>query len=127
MNIYDSLRQMERSIKDSQEYKRYQELKNKIMEKEETKEILMDIRKKQVEVQSFMMMGQEIPEEKMKELERVNELLTFHPTINEFLQAEYMLSKIFEDISKSLTETFNFWMPDFLQKQDEVNSEEISQ
>lgn len=119
MNIYDALRQLERSIKDSQEYKRYQELKTKIMEKEETKDILMDIRKKQVEVQSFMMMGQEIPEEKMKELERVNELLTFHPTINEFLQAEYMLSKIFEDVTKGLTEAFNFWMPDFLQQQGE--------
>lgn len=119
MNIYDALRQLERSIKDSQEYKRYQELKSKIMEKEETKDILMDIRKKQVEVQSFMMMGQEIPEEKMKELERVNELLSFHPTINEFLQAEYMLSKIFEDVTKDLTEAFNFWMPDFLHQQGE--------
>ncbi len=122
MNIYDSLRQMEKSIKGSEEYKRYQDLRTKITEKEETREILLDIRKKQVEVQSYLMMGQEIPEEKMKELESVNQLLTFHPTINDFLQAEYMLSKIFEDVTKSITETFNFWMPDFTQDQgDEIN------
>ena len=122
MNIYDSLRQKEKSIKGSEEHKRYQDLRTKITEKEETREILLDIRKKQVEVQSYLMMGQEIPEEKMKELESVNQLLTFHPTINDFLQAEYMLSKIFEDVTKSITETFNFWMPDFTQDQgDEIN------
>lgn len=124
MNIYDALRQLEKSIKDSDEYKKYHEMKNKIEEKEETKGMLEDIRKKQIEVQSFLMMGQEIPEEKMKELEKLNQLLAFQPAINDFLQAEYILSKTFEDISKTLAETFEFWMPDFPENQGEIENEE---
>lgn len=112
MNVYDALRQLEKSIKESSENKKYQEIRSKISASEETKNILNDVRKKQLEVQSYLLMGQEIPEEKMKELERFNEVLKFHPTINEFLQAEYMLTKIYEDISKSIVEAFDFWLMD---------------
>lgn len=126
MNIYDALRQLERSIKDSPEYKKYHEMKAKIDENEERKEMLENIRKKQVEVQSFLMMGQEIPEEKMKELEQMNQLLSFQPVINDFLQAEYVLSKIFEDVSKSVGETFGFWLPEFSENKEEILEEELS-
>lgn len=110
MNVYDALRQLEKSIKESSEHKKYQEIRAKISENEEGKKIFRDVRKKQMEVQSYLMLGQEIPEEKMKELERFNELLQFHPTLNEFLQAEYMLTKIYEDISKSIAGAFDFWL-----------------
>lgn len=124
MNIYDALRQLERSIKDSEEYKKYHEMKAKIEEKEDTKEMLNKVRKKQIEVQSYLMMGQEIPEEKMKELEQINQLLTFQPNINEFLQAEYILSQTFDDVSKSLAETFEFWIPDLALNQENNQNEE---
>jgi len=124
MNVYDALRQLEKSIKDSTEYKKYHEMKAKIEGNEEAKGMLQDVRKKQIEVQSFLMMGQEIPEDKMKELEQINQLLTFQPLINDFLQAEYILSKNFEDISKSIGETFEFWMPDFSESKEDAEIKE---
>ena len=112
MNIYDALNHLERSIKNSPENQKYQELRKKI-EADPTKlQIVADLRKKQMELQTLMMMGQEIPEEKQKELEQFSTLVQFHPTIQEFLQAEYMLSKIFEDVTKAMSGAFDFWIPE---------------
>lgn len=126
MNIYDAMRQFERSIKESADLKKYQELRKKIEADETTKEIMADIRKKQIEVQSYMMMGREIPEDKMEEFERVNQLVAHHQTINEFLQAEYIVGKIFEDISKMLGEAFDFWLPEDFKAQ-EIEAQEEAQ
>lgn len=117
MNIYDAMRVFEKSIKESDDIIKYQELRKKIEADASTKEIMADIRKKQLEVQTYMMTGQEIPKDKMEELERVNQLVGNHHTISEFLQAEYIVGKVFEDISKMLAQAFDFWIPEEFQEE----------
>lgn len=123
MNVYDALNHLERSIKNSPENKKYQELRAKIEGDQDKKKIISDLRQKQMEIQSFMMMGQEVPEEKQNELEKFSEIVQFNPTIQEFLQAEYQLSRIFEDVSKSLSGAFDFWMPEGFPGKEEADDE----
>ncbi|NLW24469.1 MAG: YlbF family regulator [Clostridia bacterium] len=112
MNVYDLAYDLARGIKNSSEYKKYQEALSKIKGNPEREKILSDFRKKQMEIQAMQMMGQEVPEAKRQELEKVMEILHLHPSIKEFLEAEYHLGKVMADIHKILGESIELWAPD---------------
>jgi len=68
MNVYDLTHNLASGLKASSEYKKYQEALTKIKGNKEKEEILADLRKKQMEIQTMQMMGREVPKEKMAEL-----------------------------------------------------------
>lgn len=112
MNVYDLTHNLARGLKASPEYKKYQEALCKIKGNKEKEELLLDLRKKQMEIQTLQMMGKEVPKEKMAELEKVSEILNFHPAIKEFLEAEYYLGRILADIQKIIAESVELWHPE---------------
>lgn len=118
MNIYDALNNLEKAVSESEEVKKYKKAKEAIKGDADKEKILVDLRAKQMELQAIMMSGQEIPEEKQKELEKFSEIVKFNPTINEFLEAEYFLSRIFDDVTKGITKSFDFWIPEMDNKEE---------
>lgn len=111
MNQYDAAHNLAKSIKNSQEYKDYQEAVKKIKSNNEAKKIFEDFRQKQLELQSAQMMGQKVPEEKLSDFKRMGETLQFHPVVTDFLNAEYRYSQMFSDIQKILSDSMDIWMP----------------
>ena len=81
MNVHDLAHNLCNGLRNSSEYKRYQEALMKIKGDKEKENILNDLRKKQMEIQALQMMGKEVPKEKMMELERSSEILNYHPNI----------------------------------------------
>jgi len=112
MNVYDLAHNLARGLKNSPEYKKYQEALTKIKGNKEREEILTDIRKKQIEIQTLQMMGKEVPQEKLRELEKASEILNLHPSLKEFMDAEFQLSRIMNDIYKILGEAIDLWQPE---------------
>lgn len=104
MKIYDEAHQLVRAIKDSKEYKRYNALKNEISDNQELKEILDNFQKKQLEIQTQQLFGNDVDEEKKQEIQELYQDVLKDPKATEYLQAEMALSKIMADVYEILGE-----------------------
>ena len=114
MNVHDLAHSLAKGLKNSPQYKNYKDALAKIEGNGEKEQILMDLRMKQMEVQALQMMGKEVSPEKLAELEKATQLLNFHPTIREFLQAEFYLGQLLGDVQKIISEAVDLWSPEQL-------------
>jgi len=102
MNIYDHAHELARAMKNSEEYQKYKELGKKVNSNEHCKSMMDDFRKRQMEVQSLQMMGQEVDEKKLKELEELHKIIMQNSLLSEYIHAEFKLSQLLKDIYKIL-------------------------
>ncbi|NLT94443.1 MAG: YlbF family regulator [Clostridia bacterium] len=112
MNVYDLAYNLVRGLKETQEYQKYQEALSKIKGNKEKEELLADFRKKQMEIQAMQLMGQEVPKEKTEELHKIMGILSYHPVIKEYLEAEFRLSRVLADIQKIIAQGVELWYPE---------------
>jgi cell fate (sporulation/competence/biofilm development) regulator YlbF (YheA/YmcA/DUF963 family) len=109
--IYDKAHELAKEIKLSPEYREFKEAKEKIEKDNESLKIVNDFHTKQVEIQTMQMTGKQIPSEKMKEYEKMSEILTYNTKVREYLQAEYKIAKIMADIQKIFADTLELSIP----------------
>ncbi|NLK72924.1 MAG: YlbF family regulator [Clostridiales bacterium] len=98
MNVYDCAHQLARAIKDSDEFKRYNKIKAEISQNIEVKEMLDDFQKKQLEIQTQQLFGNEVEEDKMQQIQQLYQIIVKDPKAAEYLQMEMSLSKMMADI-----------------------------
>lgn len=109
--IYDKAHELAKAIKYSPEYRQLKEAEERVSKNSESLKILQDFHAKQLEIQTMQMLKKEIPAEKMKEYERMGELLNYHPGVRDFLQAEYRIIQIMTDVQKIIAEALDFQWP----------------
>ncbi len=102
MTVYNTANQLAREIKNSDEYTEYQKVREKILEDEDSKAMLKDYMQKQMEIQQKKMTDQEVAKEDEEELERLKNLVDLNSDVKEYLQAEYRLSVMLNDLQKNL-------------------------
>lgn len=105
MNVYDYAYGLVRALKESSEYKRFLSAKSKVESDEKARQMLLDFEQKRLAVQQAQLLGQELPD-KEEELERIYEVISLHPKISEYLQAEYQFVRMMSDIQKIIGEAF---------------------
>lgn len=66
--------------------------------------MIRDIRTRQLEVQAMQLAGKEPDKEKEAQLERLYDLLTYHPAAREYLEAEYRLARLLGDVTRIIAE-----------------------
>ncbi len=104
MNIYDQIHALADALKNSDEFKNYKEAKEKLEADPKAKEMFLDFRKVQFEMQKDQMEGKQVEEGKTEKLKNMYEILNLNITVREYLAAEYQFGKIMADISKILGE-----------------------
>ena len=104
MSVYDTANRLAREIKDSEEYTEYQEVREKILEDEDSKQMLKDYMQKQMQIQRKKMSDQELSEEEKQEFERLKNLVDLNSDVKEYLEAEYRMSVMLNDLQKILFE-----------------------
>ncbi len=102
MNVYDQAHALAKSLKESDEYKQYQKAKEKLEEDEKAKEMLLEFRKFQYEVQMEQFEKKEVAQEKAEKLKKMYEAINMNSVIKEYLSAEYRFGKMMADVSKIL-------------------------
>lgn len=104
MNFYDKLNDMIRCFKDTDDYKKFIELKNKIKEDKESYEKLKEFKEKQTAQQvSYMEKGQ-VDENAQKELENLYSIIVKNDDIRSLLEQEMKLNIMLADVQKALGE-----------------------
>ena len=104
MNPYDKARELARSIKESDVYKKFREQKRLVDQDPETKTMITDFQKRQYEIQLKQMNEEELSEEDSQKLQELFQILSLNNKASDYLAAEYQFGLMMQDISKTLSD-----------------------
>ena len=101
---YSSTYRLAQDIRDSDEYKRYHELKETVMSDETTAALVREYRKLQMSIQMSAMSGNTADQDDMQRFSGISTLLFSKQEVSRFLLAEMQLQQALADIFKIVTE-----------------------
>lgn len=104
MNVYDAVNNLARAIKDSNEYKEYKVLKEKIVKEPQLKAQIDEFEKIRYEEQLLAMQGEKQSEEKMAKLQELYKILVQNPDVKEYFDKEVKFNVMIADINKIIGE-----------------------
>lgn len=106
MNIYDTVNKLAFELKNSDEYKRFKELKEQIKQDEETAKKIQEFEKIRYEIQlaSIQGVGTQQENEKAIELQKMYVELIKNEKIREYFEVEMKFNVILTDINKIIGE-----------------------
>ena len=104
MNVYDTVNQLAKEIKESEEYLEYKKMKELINEKSELKEKLDDFEKARYETQISAMKGEEPNKEQVENLQKIYLELIQNDITKKYLDTELKFNTMLSDINKILGE-----------------------
>ncbi len=104
MNVYDAVNNLARAIKDSNEYKEYKEVKEKIVKEPQLKAQIDEFEKIRYEEQLLAMQGEKQSEEKMAKLQELYKILVQNPDVKEYFDKEVKFNVMIADVNKIIGE-----------------------
>lgn len=111
MNIYDTAHELARQISESDQRKRYDAIRDEVMEDENNKRMVQDFKKMQFEAQAAILAGQEPPADLLDKLQKLGSILQFNPKITEYFAAEYTLQTLMADMYKIIGDACGVEVP----------------
>lgn len=115
MFVYDKAHDLAKELQQCDEYKEYIRLKKLVMEDEQTKPLLSDYKKLQLEAQASMLSGGQPSEETMDKIKKLGEVLQFKPEVSAFFAAEYKFQTMISDIYRIIGDACDLGL-DFLKE-----------
>lgn len=102
MNVYDKVNELARVLKTTPEVVEYKKAAEMIKTNPGNKKMVDDFRKKQLELYSRQMQGQEPTKEEMDSVNSLWSIVNTNSQVREFFEAELKFSRLWEDIMKIL-------------------------
>ncbi|MGB9792828.1 MAG: YlbF family regulator [Thermacetogeniaceae bacterium] len=109
MNVYDTAHALARALRDCEEYRALKEAKDRLEADPVNKEMLLEFRRRQWEIEADQALGKEVDEEKLKRVRQLGELVNNNPTLREYLAAEFRFARLMRDIQKILADALSEW------------------
>ena len=88
MNVYEEAHGLARAIRECEEYKQYQALRDKIEQNPSLAEMVHDFEAKQVEMQARQMAGEISPQEMQAQMQGMYQILMTDPSAAEYYQPD---------------------------------------
>lgn len=104
MSVHDQAHALARTIKETQEFKNFLKVKEKLDKDKTAKEMLADFRNAQWELQKQKLAGTDVTPEQEKRISRLLEVIGLNLLVKDFLEAEYRFSIMVADIQKIIGE-----------------------
>ncbi|MBR7553016.1 YlbF family regulator [Allobacillus sp. GCM10007491] len=102
-NIYDLAYDLEKGLRNSQEFQQLKEAYDKVMNDPSAKQMFDNFRETQLNLQQKQMQGEEISEEEVEKARQVVELVQQNEDINKLMEEEQRLNTVISDISQIIT------------------------
>jgi len=109
MNAYDRAHELARALKESDEYRALKEARQRLEADPTNKEMLLEFRRGQWELEAERALGKEVDEQKVKRLEQLAELVNHNPTLRDYLGAEFRFARLMTDVQKILADALTEW------------------
>lgn len=104
MNPYDKARELKKAIELSQDYKKFNEAKEKLEADKAATDMVEDFREKQFDLQKRQMLGEELTQEEMDKAQELYSILNMNKIAAEYLAAEFTYARLMQDITEILAE-----------------------
>ncbi|MFY4774217.1 YlbF family regulator [Metabacillus sp. RGM 3146] len=100
VNLHDAAYEMERGIRDSQEYTNLKRLYDEVNADETAKKMFDNFRDIQLNLQQKQMQGQEISQQEVDQAQKSVALVQQHPTISRLMESEQRMSMLIAEMNK---------------------------
>ena len=111
MNVYSQAHSLAAAIKESDEYKSYKQLRDKIDANPQLAAIVNDLQAKQLELSMKQMSGQSIDSDMQAKMMQLYQDMMRDPSIAEYFQSEMRFSLMMQDVFKILGDAVGMKMP----------------
>jgi len=98
MNVYDEAHSLAKAIKESNEFRAFDEIRKEVEKDEQLSQMLKDLQGKQLEIQAAQMTGQELSPETMNQIQSLSTMIATKPLAAQYLQAEAQFSIMINDV-----------------------------
>ncbi|RKQ31261.1 YlbF family regulator [Oceanobacillus halophilus] len=102
-NIHDSAYDLEKAIRESEEFNSLKDSYEAVMNNPQAKEMFESFRDTQMQLQEKQMQGQDITEEEVEKARAVVEQVQQHADISKLMEEEQRLNLLINDISRIIT------------------------
>ncbi len=124
MNPYDAARYLARAVRESEECSSLKTAQEELKNDPPAREMLLDFRRQQLQLQRQVMAGLDVAEEQMEKQERLYQIISMNNLIRNYLEAEYRMSVLMQDVQKTIAEAFELLFdPDLLVSPEEMLGE----
>lgn len=104
-NIYDKAYELEKAIRESDEFKNLEAAYETVMNEDSSKKLFESFRDTQLALQEKQMQGEEITEEELDQARKVVELVQQQPDISKLMEQEQRLHLVINDVSRIITKS----------------------
>ena len=112
MSVEATARRLKKKLENSDEYQNYLELRKKVMAKKGSKKMLLDYQNLMMEMQSKRMSGEELSEEDKERLQNLQNFIEINNNVKKYLEAEYNVSKMINDVQKTIFSDIEVGIPE---------------
>jgi len=113
MNVYSEAHNLAKAIRESEEFKQYDELKKKMAENPAMMEMLNDFQARQFEIQAKQMMGEPLTEELTAQIQELGSIMMRDPLSAQYMQCEVRFQIMMHDVYKILADVMGISAPGF--------------
>jgi cell fate (sporulation/competence/biofilm development) regulator YlbF (YheA/YmcA/DUF963 family) len=99
-NIYDVAYQLEKAVRESDDFKDLQQLYKEVFADESTKGMFENFRNIQLELQQKQMSGQEITQEEVEQAQKTVAIVQQNESIAKLMEAEQRMSTMVSELNK---------------------------
>ena len=103
-NVYDLAHELVRSLKETDQYKNYQDMKTKVSGNEQLTKMLNDFQDKNMQLQLGVMQTGQPDEELQKQVSSLYSIVMADPLAAQYMQAEYSFTQVVSEIYQILGE-----------------------
>ncbi len=100
MTPHDAAHALAKALRESPDFKELKEAQTSLKADQSAVNMLTDFRKEQFEIQKQQLSGVEVSPEQEKKLEKLFEVISLNALIKRFLQAEYRVAVLLQDVQK---------------------------
>ncbi len=99
MNVHDEANNLAKALRESKEYQDFNQAKESLEKEPEKMKIAKDYMRKQMEIQSLQMMGQELTQDQVKNYNALANTIMNIPVVADYFKAQVQFSIIFQDVT----------------------------
>ncbi len=115
MNPYDAVHTLAKALRESNEFKELKETQNALKVDESARNMLLDFRAEQFNLQKQKLSGLEVSPEQEEKMEKLYSVITMNTLVKNFLQAEYKVAVLLQDVQRIIGEvTGEVFDPDLM-------------
>jgi cell fate (sporulation/competence/biofilm development) regulator YlbF (YheA/YmcA/DUF963 family) len=124
MNPHDAAHLLAKALRESSDFTELKDAQKALKADQSARNMLLDFRSEQLEMQKQQLSGLEVAPEQEEKLEKLFEVINMNTIIKRYLQAEYRVAVLLQDVHKIIGEaTSDIIDPELMALPEEENGD----